>query len=87
MRVKRLWTQEELVEHWTVTPDELALLSNKAAATRLGFIVLLKAVQYEGTFPSGKHEVPAPVVAFLALQVGVPATVYLEYDWHCRASK
>jgi TnpA family transposase len=85
--VKRLWTQEELVEHWTLTPDELALLDNKAGATRLGFVVLLKGFRYEGKFPAGKHDVPAPVVAFLARQVGVPPTAYLEYDWRGRAIK
>jgi hypothetical protein len=85
--MKRLWTQEELVEHWTLTPDELALLGNKAGSPRLGFGVLLKAFQHEGVFPAGKHEVPAPVVAFLARQVGVPATAYLEYDWGGRSIK
>ncbi len=30
--MKRLWTQEELVEHWILTPDELALLGNKTGA-------------------------------------------------------
>jgi hypothetical protein len=39
--VKRLWTQEELVEHWILTPEELALLDNKAGATRLGFADLV----------------------------------------------
>lgn len=85
--MKRLWTQEELIEHWTLTPDELALLGNKVGATRLGFVVLLRAFQHEGAFPVGKHEVPAPVVAFLARQVGVPAAAYLEYDWGGRAIK
>ena len=85
--MKRLWTQEELGEHWTLTPDELALLGNKAGATRLGFSLLLKAFQHEGLFPAGQHEVPAPVVAFLARQVGVPTAAYLEYDWRGRAIK
>jgi len=85
--MKRLWLQAELVEHWTLAPDELALLSNKAGATRLGFSVLLKAFQHEGAFPAGKHEVPLPCVAFLARQVSVPAATYLEYAWQGRAIK
>jgi TnpA family transposase len=85
--MKRLWDPEELVEHWTLTADELALVGNKAGATRLGFSIMLKAFQYEGTFPAGVHDAPPSVVAFLAHQIGVPATVYREYDWHGRASK
>ena len=32
----------ELVEHFTLLPEESALLRNKACATRLGFTMLLK---------------------------------------------
>ena len=45
--MKRQWTREELAEHWTLDPGELALLANKAGPTRLGFAVLLKAFGYE----------------------------------------
>jgi hypothetical protein len=40
--MKRTWTSEELLEHFTLLPDELAAVSNKSGATRLGFAVLLK---------------------------------------------
>ena len=33
--MKRSWTEEELIERWTLTPDELSLLANKTGATRL----------------------------------------------------
>ncbi len=33
---------DELVEHFTLLPDEAALLRNKSGATRLGFALLLK---------------------------------------------
>lgn len=32
-QAKRLWTEEELIERWTLAPDELALLSNKSGRT------------------------------------------------------
>ena len=41
--MKRRWETEELVEHWTLLPNELKLLGNKTGPTRLGFAVLLKA--------------------------------------------
>jgi hypothetical protein len=78
--MKRLWTVAELAEHWTLLPDELALLGNKTGATRLGFALLLKACQLEGRFPAGKHDLSGAVVAHLARQVNVPALAFLEYD-------
>jgi hypothetical protein len=49
--VKRRWAPDELVEHWTLAPDELRLLANKTGSTRLGFALLLKFFRYEGRFP------------------------------------
>ena len=34
--------QDELIDHWTLVADELALVAGKRAATRLGFAVLLR---------------------------------------------
>ncbi len=48
--MKRSWTSEELLEHFTLLPAELMAVSNKSGATRLGFAVLLKCLQYEGRF-------------------------------------
>ena len=83
--MKRVWPAVELAEHWTLLPDELALVGNKTGGTRLGFAVLLKAFQYAGTFPAGKHDVPGAVVAHLARQVNVPALAFLDYDWQGRS--
>lgn len=33
---------DDLVDHFTLDPDELKLLRNKTGATRLGFSLLLK---------------------------------------------
>ncbi len=85
--MKRHWDVDELVEHWTLLPDEQALLANTTGATRLGFAVLLKFFQLEGRFPYAKNEIPAPVIAFIAKQVGVPTAEYLQYDWGGRTIK
>ena len=74
--MKRTWTSEELLEHFTLLPDELAAVSNKSGATRLGFAVLLKCLQYEGRFPRSRQEVASEVVRFLAAQVGVDALLF-----------
>lgn len=85
--MKRRWIEEELVERWTLFPDELALLSNKTGHTRLGFAVMLKFFAGEGRFPRDKHEVPAEVLRFVGEQVGVPAEGWLRYDWGGRSIK
>jgi len=77
--MKRHWTLDELVDHWTLLPTELALLANKTGATRLGFAVLLKYFQWEGRFPHHLRDVPAPVIGHLAKQVGVLPESYLQY--------
>ncbi len=69
--MKRAWTSEELLEHFTLLPDELTAIGNKSGATRLGFAVLLKCLQYEGRFPRSRQEVAPEVVRFLAAQGGL----------------
>ena len=85
--MKRLWTVEELAEHWTLNPDELGLLANKAGHTRLGFAVLLKFFQCEARFPESRQEVAGGVVAHIARQVGVETQEYVRYDWDSRSIK
>ena len=82
--MKRQWETEELVEHWTLDVEDRALLDNKTGATRLGFAVLLKFFRREGRFPQHKNEVPGIVITFLATQVGVDATAYMQYAWQGR---
>ena len=55
--MKRSWQPEELIEHWTLIPTELDLLTKKTATNRLGIALLLKYFQYEGRFPTSKAEV------------------------------
>jgi hypothetical protein len=83
--MKRTWTAEELLEHFTLLPDELAAIGNKSGATRLGFAVLLKCLQYEGRFPRSRLEVAPDVVRFLAVQVGVDAALFAQYLWEGRS--
>ena len=83
--MKRAWDADELVEHWTLTPREIALLDPRTGHNRLGFALLLKFFEVEGRFPRHKHEIPAPVVAHVAGQVEVATDLYLQYDWRGRS--
>ena len=40
--VKANWDTEELIENWTLLPQELELVKNKVGANQIGFAVLLK---------------------------------------------
>ena len=79
--MKRQWTADELVDQWTLHPNDFTLIGHTAAEGRLGFAVLLKYFQQEGCFPQGKVEIPGAVVAFLAKQLGVPPDAFLRYAW------
>jgi TnpA family transposase len=79
--MKRIWDIEELVEHFTLLPQDMDLLANKTGSTRLGFAVLLKYFQYEARFPIAKQDVPKPILTYLANQLNLAPELYLQYDW------
>ncbi len=85
--MKQDWTDEELIEYWTLDETELSLLANKTGATRLGFAVLLKFFQLESRFPNSPEETPATAIAYLGKQLTIPARLFFEYAWHSRSIK
>ena len=83
--MKRAWHPDELVEQWTILPEEQQWIGNKYGPTRLGFAVLLKFFQQEGRFPRQSAEVPHGIVEYLAQQVAVGPETWEQYDWHGRS--
>ena len=65
---------DELVDQWTLLKDERELVAGKRGPTRLGFALLLKFYARAGRFPLGRAELDDDAVAFVARQVGVPAS-------------
>lgn len=82
--MKRTWTPDELIEQWTLQPNEQELIAYKEGANRLGFALLLKSFQIDGRFPRQKHDVPIAAVVFVAEQVDVPIDRYPAYNWFGR---
>ena len=76
--MKRLWSDEDLVAHFTLLPQDRELLQIRAQEHQLGFGVLLKCFQYEGRFPE-RHEIPFVVVEHIAHQLDIPTQTYLQY--------
>ena len=83
--MKRVWEQDELIEHFTFLPNEMQEVGKKTGENRLGFAVLFKFFQYEARFPANKSEVPGVVVEYIARGVGERAGLFPKYDWDGRA--
>jgi hypothetical protein len=79
--VARKIDEDELIERWTLVGDELGQVAGKRGPTRLGFALLLKFYTRHGRFPRGRGELPDDAVAYVARQVGVPATDLAFYEW------
>ncbi len=84
--MKRNWTLDELIDHWTLTPEEQKMAKRAIeASNQLGTALLLKWFQYEGRFPHRKQDIPSAVVQFLARQLDVSPAVLHEFSWKERS--
>jgi TnpA family transposase len=73
-------TPQELLEAFTIAPNERELLGTKSGVSRLGCAVLLKYFQCEGRFPASWHDVPREVIRHLAQSFGVSPDAYRHYE-------
>jgi Domain of unknown function (DUF4158) len=80
-------TPQELAEHFTLLPQEQALLAHRRGINQLGIAVLLKYFQWEGRFPTAAQEIPQAVVQHLAETLGVPADRFTRYDLEGRMAR
>jgi len=82
--MKRQWESEELIEHFTLVKEDLSIFGNKTGSSRLGCALLLKYFQYEGHFPTDRHDIPKPVVDYIARQLKLDTVLFARYDWEGR---
>ncbi len=85
--MQRNWQPEELIEHWTLLPTELELLTKKTATNRLGIALLLKYFQYEGRFPTSPAEIPRDAIRYVAELLKISPDRFDNYDWQGRTIK
>ena len=85
--MKRLWSVEELHEHWSVSPSERDLLFRKEHVGRLGFTAQLVFYRLNAAFPEHRNDLAPIVVAHLAEQLGVEAVTLDEYEWGGRTGR
>ena len=85
--VKPKWDTEELIEHWTLLPQELELVENKVGGNKIGFALLLKHFQIFASFPSHRSSIPKIVISYIASQLNVPESAYSDYDFKGRSAR
>jgi hypothetical protein len=78
---------DELLDHFTLDPDELKLLRNKTGATRLGFALLLKYPARKGRFPHGRSDLADNAISTSPGRSGVPPEELVFYFWAGRTIK
>jgi hypothetical protein len=79
--------EAELIEHFTLYPEEHEMLRDKSGVGRLGFSLMCKYLLWKGRFPRGRSALPEGSVEFVAKQVGVAAAEIGFYDWDGRQIK
>jgi len=66
--MKQQWKTDELIDHWTLTHEEIILVQNISQIdyNRLGYGLLFKYFQREGKFPQRKQDIPRLIVEHIA---------------------
>ena len=78
--VKPNWDTEELIENWTLLPQELKLVRKKVGGNQIGFALLLKHFQLFACFPEDKSSISQVVISYIASQVSLSESSYSDYD-------
>ena len=80
--MKHNWTIDELIDNWTLLPNEVELVSRtNAEVNRLGYALLLKYFQITGQFPNQLADIPQAAVGFIARQLELDASLLDQYSW------
>ena len=92
--MKRIWSEDELHEHWSLSPEEQAFQARTTSRGQLGVALLLKSFTLETRFPRDFQELPPAVIEYLALQLETPPETLETYEWpgrtgrtHCQAMR
>jgi len=72
--------QAEMARHYVLGPEDLALVrAKRRAANRLGFAIQLCALRYPGRAFEPLEAPPAPMLSFVASQIGADPALFSEY--------
>ncbi len=85
--MKPLWSAEVLAEHWTLSPKEITLISNRTPRNRVGLALQLKVYQHDGRFPRRTTHVSPTVLSYLAEQLNVSPGDLVGYRFTSRTGR
>jgi hypothetical protein len=85
--MKQIWKEDELIEHFTLSSDELKHLKYKTPAGRIGFSVQIKFMQNQGRFPAKLSDIPRSVIRHIAHQLEVSPDEINHFKWQGREAK
>ncbi|MCP4360162.1 MAG: Tn3 family transposase [Chloroflexi bacterium] len=86
--MKHQWTLDELIDSWTIQPNEWELCQRqRTEPNKLGFALLLKCFQIQARFPSQQTDVPQAAIEFVARQLKLSSAHFMSYSWQGRTIK
>jgi len=85
--MKRLWSTDELVLRWTLSPDDEQLTADHGDEAKLGLMCQLAFWREHARFPDVEADIAPAVVEYLAQQVGMAADVIERYDFTGRSGR
>ena len=72
--------EREIARHYTLTGDDLEIVGRRRGdATRLGYAMLLLYMRWPGRALEAGEVPPAPVLAYVAQQLGVAPEAFADY--------
>ncbi|SHJ58891.1 DUF4158 domain-containing protein [Paramaledivibacter caminithermalis] len=83
--MKNIWMMEELIESFTLLPEELHMVLSKSKDARLGFAILFKYFQNECKFPEHKSQFPKQVIQYIAKQIETQECMLENYNLNGRS--
>ena len=84
--VQGAYDSEDLIDSWTLTPEDHVRIAGKSRDNRLAFAVLLLFFRANGRFPD-VAEIHPSIVALVAQQLGVDTGPIADQAWQGRTGK
>ena len=86
--MKLVWSPEELVEHWSVEPEDRAHIPDTVGESGcLGFVAQLTFYRMWARFPDGCADFAPTVLSHLAEQLAISEATIASYDWNGRTGR
>jgi TnpA family transposase/DNA replication initiation complex subunit (GINS family) len=82
--MKQYWTQVELIQHWTLSNDEIKVINTKSS--KLAYAYKMRYFDIHG-HAAGDDIVPDAVINFLRDQLSISEQDLSHYKWDSRSSR